>query len=130
MNTMENENKKINSGNNEVGGLIAYRGFARGKVRVITAEIQSVTISENEILVCTMTSSHLNEMCAKASAFVTDEGGVICHAAVVARQMKKPCIIGTKNATKVFKDGDTVEVDAMNGVVRKIYMDLDFIYEF
>ena len=54
----------------------------------------------------------------KAAAFVTDEGGITCHAAIVAREMKKPCIIGTKIATKVLKDGDLVEVDAEKGIVR------------
>jgi pyruvate,water dikinase len=49
---------------------------------------------------------------------VTDEGGITCHAAIVAREMKKPCIIGTKIATKILKDGDMVEVDAESGVVR------------
>ena len=45
---------------------------------------------------------------------------MMCHAAIVAREMKKPCIVGTKIATKIFKDGDMVEVDAEKGVVRKI----------
>jgi pyruvate,water dikinase len=53
----------------------------------------------------------------KASAFVTDEGGILCHAAIVSREMKKPCIIGTKIATKLLKDGDIIEVDANNGFV-------------
>ena len=53
----------------------------------------------------------------KAAAFVTDEGGIICHAAIIAREMKKPCIIGTKIATEVLKDGDLVEVNANHGVV-------------
>ena len=56
----------------------------------------------------------------KAAAFVTDEGGLLCHAAIIAREMKKPCIIGTKNATKAFDDGDLVEVDGDDSVVRKI----------
>ncbi len=54
----------------------------------------------------------------KASAFVTDEGGITCHAAIVAREMKKPCIVGTKIATKILKDGDEVEVDANAGMIR------------
>lgn len=54
----------------------------------------------------------------KAAAFVTNEGGIICHAAIVARELGKPCIVGTKIATKVLKDGDYVEVDANKGVVR------------
>ena len=52
-----------------------------------------------------------------AAAFVTDEGGIASHAAIVAREMKKPCIIGTKIATQVLKDGDLVEVDAEKGIV-------------
>jgi pyruvate,water dikinase len=56
----------------------------------------------------------------KAAAFVTDQGGITSHAAIVAREMKKPCIIGTKIATKVFKDGDIMEVDANKGIIRKI----------
>ena len=56
----------------------------------------------------------------KAAAFVTDEGGIMCHAAIIAREMKKPCVIGTKFATQIFKDGDMVEVEANNGIVRKL----------
>jgi pyruvate,water dikinase len=56
----------------------------------------------------------------KATAFVTDAGGILSHAAIVAREMKKPCIIGTGVATKVLKDGDLVEVDANKGVVKII----------
>ena len=56
----------------------------------------------------------------KASAVVTDEGGITCHAAIFSREINKPCVIGTKFATQVLKDGDIVEVDADNGIVRKI----------
>ena len=56
----------------------------------------------------------------KAAAFVTDEGGITCHAAIIAREMKKPCIVGTKIATQILHDGDLVEVDADKGVVRII----------
>ena len=54
----------------------------------------------------------------KAVAIVTDVGGITCHAAIVSREMKKPCVVGTKFATQVLKDGDMVEVDADKGVVR------------
>lgn len=56
----------------------------------------------------------------QAIAFITDEGGVLCHAAITARELKKPCIIGTKIATKVLKDGDLVEVDANHGIIKII----------
>jgi len=55
-----------------------------------------------------------------AAAFVTDEGGIGCHAAILARELKVPCVIGTRFATQVFKDGDMVEVDAEKGIVKKI----------
>jgi len=54
----------------------------------------------------------------KAAGIITDEGGITCHAAITSRELKKPCIIGTKFATQVLHDGDLVEVDADNGVVR------------
>lgn len=57
----------------------------------------------------------------KAVAIVTDEGGgILSHAAIVARELKIPCVIGTKVATRVFKDGDVVEVDANRGIVRRL----------
>ena len=55
-----------------------------------------------------------------ASAIVTDIGGLLFHAAIVSRELQKPCVIGTKNATSTFKDGDFVEVDAIAGVVRLV----------
>jgi pyruvate,water dikinase len=56
----------------------------------------------------------------KAAAIITDRGGLTCHAAIVAREMEKPCVVGTKHATKLLKDNDLVEVDASNGIVKKI----------
>ena len=56
----------------------------------------------------------------QAAAIVTNTGGLICHAAITSRELKIPCIIGTGNATLIFKDGDLVEVDAQKGMIRKI----------
>ncbi|MBU3965123.1 hypothetical protein KKA96_01965, partial [Patescibacteria group bacterium] len=56
----------------------------------------------------------------KAGAIITDDGGITCHAAIIARELGIPCIIGTKIATKVLKDGDLAEVDADKGVVKII----------
>jgi pyruvate,water dikinase len=56
----------------------------------------------------------------KAKAIITNEGGMACHAAIVAREMNKPCITGTKVATYSFKNGDEVEIDLKKGVVKKI----------
>jgi pyruvate,water dikinase len=75
---------------------------------------------DGEVLVTAMTTPDYLPAMHKAVAFVTDEGGITCHAAIVAREIGKPCVIGAKIATQVLKDGDMVEVDADNGVVRKI----------
>lgn len=56
----------------------------------------------------------------KAGAIVTDAGGILCHAAIVSRELKKPCVIGTQRATRMFKTGDRVYDDADNGTVSKI----------
>jgi pyruvate, water dikinase len=53
----------------------------------------------------------------KASAFITDECGITSHAAIISREMKKPCIIGTKNATSILKDNQLIEVDAKNNMI-------------
>ena len=54
----------------------------------------------------------------KAGAIVTNEGGITCHAAIVSRELGIPCVIGTKHATKILKNGDFIEVDADNGIIR------------
>ena len=73
-----------------------------------------------DILVTTMTTPDFVPLMQKASAVVTDIGGLLSHAAIISREFNKPCIIGTKIATKVLKDGDEVEVDADKGIVRKL----------
>ena len=75
-------------------------------------------INEGEILVSPMTMPDFVLAMKKASAFITDEGSLTCHAAIVAREMKKPCIVGTKIATQLLKNGMVVEVDADKGIVR------------
>ncbi len=104
----------------ELKGFTASRGKTTGKVKIIESVEEIHKIETGDILVAVMTRPDYLPAMQKASAFVTDEGGITCHAAIVAREMKKPCIIGTKIATKIFKDGDLVEVDADKGVVRII----------
>ena len=74
--------------------------------------------SSKDILVSPMTRPDFVPAMKIAGAVVTDEGGVICYAAIISRELGIPCIVGTKIATKVLHDGDLVEVDADNGVVR------------
>ena len=104
----------------ELNGTIACKGNAQGKVRIINTNAEIKDFQKGEVLITSMTSPNYISAMEKAVAFVTDEGGLLSHAAIVSREMNKPCIIGTKIATKVFKDGDLVEVDADKGVVKKI----------
>jgi phosphoenolpyruvate synthase/pyruvate phosphate dikinase len=73
-----------------------------------------------EILVASMTRIEFVPLMRRAKAIITNEGGLACHAAIISRELGIPCIIGTKIATKVLKDGDMVEVDADKGIVRII----------
>ena len=101
----------------QVKGQVAFKGKVQGIVRLLRRRDQVKSVTDGEIIVSPMTTPDFMPAMEKAAAFVTDEGGITCHAAIVARELKKPCIIGTKVATQVFKDGDLVEVDADNGIV-------------
>jgi phosphoenolpyruvate synthase/pyruvate phosphate dikinase len=104
----------------EIKGTSAFRGIARGIVRIVVTKQEIGNFKKGEILVAEMTSPGYVPIMKIAAAIITDEGGITCHAAIIAREMKKPCVIGTKIATKVLRDGDFVEVDADKGIVRMI----------
>jgi pyruvate,water dikinase len=74
-------------------------------------------IQPGEILVTPMTMPEYVPAMKLAAAIVTDEGGIICHAAISAREMEKPCIIGTRVATRCLDSGDWVEVNANKGII-------------
>lgn len=102
-------------------GMIASPGKVVGKVRIVDMDKKGLSqVEKGDILVTSMTTPDFVPAMEKAAAFVTNEGGITCHAAIVSREMKKPCIIGTKIATKVLRDGDLVEVDSDKGIVRII----------
>jgi phosphoenolpyruvate synthase/pyruvate phosphate dikinase len=104
----------------EITGTIAYPGKATGRVRIVLDPSKKVEFNHGDILVAEMTRPEYVPLMNKAAAVVTDGGGSLCHAAIVARELKKPCIIGTKNATKILQNDDLVEVDADKGIVRKL----------
>jgi phosphohistidine swiveling domain-containing protein len=103
-----------------IRGNSAFAGKVRGKVKIVLTSDDISKVKQGDILVAIMTFPHFVPAMEVAKAFVTDEGGILCHAAIIAREMSKPCIIGTKIATKVLKDGDLVEVDANKGIIKKI----------
>ncbi len=110
-----------NKGRSEIiKGLVAFKGKIQGKVKIVRSYHDVKNVEIGDILVANSTHPTYLPAMQKAAAFVTNEGGIISHAAIVSREMKKPCIVGTKIATKILKDGDLVEVDAEKGIVRKI----------
>ncbi|MFH1276664.1 MAG: PEP-utilizing enzyme [Candidatus Woesearchaeota archaeon] len=101
-------------------GDIANKGKVIGKVKIINHKKDLSKVKKGDIIVAGMTTpDHLIAM-EQAAGFITDTGGVTCHAAIIAREMNKPCITGTKIATRVLKDNDLVELDADNGIVKKL----------
>ena len=105
---------------NELEGQSACKGVVTGVVRIVRKQSDMDAVHDGDILVSPMTTPDFLPAMKQAAAFVTDEGGITCHASIVAREMGKPCIIGTKFATQVLRDGDLVEVDADHGVVRVV----------
>lgn len=102
-----------------IKGLSVFKGVTKGKVVLVNEKnILTVKFPKNSILVTDNTDVRFISFMKKSSAIITERGGLLSHAAIVARELKKPCIIGTKIATKVLKDGDLVEVNADTGVVK------------
>lgn len=102
-----------------ITGVVAYAGKVQGRARVINAEqISIVQFGEGDILITDNTDVRFLSLMKKAGAIVTDRGGILSHASIIARELKTPCIVGTQSATRLIKDGDLVEVGADNGVVR------------
>ncbi|MFA6514284.1 MAG: PEP-utilizing enzyme [Patescibacteria group bacterium] len=106
------------SHSNKLNGQIAFKGIAKGTVRIILDPLKVKIFNEGDILVAPWTRPEYLPIMKKAGAFITDGGGILSHAAIVARELKKPCIIGTKSATQILKDGDLIEVNANNGIVK------------
>lgn len=101
----------------QIKGITASLGCVRGRVKVLLKVHDLINVKPGDILVSSMTRPEMTPAMKKAAAVITDEGGLTSHAAIISRELKIPCIIGTKVATRILKDGDLVEVDANKGVV-------------
>lgn len=123
--TFRKFNTHSNKKERELSGAVAMHGKVRGRVKLVLHNRRNISkkvseFKEGEILVTEMTRPETVVACNKAAAIITDEGGITSHAAIIARELKIPCIVGTKHATQILKDGDIVEVDAERGVIRVI----------
>ncbi len=108
-----------------LSGTIANRGKTTGVVRILDQGYEHKNLSKflnemhkGEILVAETTSPEIMVACQKAAAIVTNQGGLMSHAAIVSRELGIPCIVGVEGATTKLKNGDTIEVDANLGIVR------------
>jgi len=111
------EEQKIEGGKVLLKGIPASPGIGSGKVKIILGPEDFGKFEKGDVLVARMTNPDYEPLMAKASAIVTDEGGSTCHAAIVSRELGVPCVVGTKVATKILKDGMEVTVDGTHGVV-------------
>jgi pyruvate,water dikinase len=104
---------------NELEGQIANKGKVEGMVKIIKDPIKDAhKFNPGDILVIGMTTPSFVPLLEVAAGIITDEGGVLCHAALISREMDKPCLIGVQNATQILKEGDHIVLDAFTGVVR------------
>lgn len=101
-------------------GQTASSGTAIGKAVILKSPKEVNRLKEGDILVAPSTSPDYVIAMRKAGAVVTDWGGMTSHAAIISREFGIPCIVGTERATKIFKDGDVVEVNADEGWVKKL----------
>ncbi len=120
-------NNKSKSKKIIINGISANKGRVSGLVRIIlddkmgsndellTQELYKV--KKGEILVTEMTRPLYVICMRKISAIVTDRGGILCHAAMVSREFGLPCVVNTKNATKILKNGQKIVVDADKGII-------------
>jgi len=103
-----------------IKGLAASMGVVRGKARVLEDASRLSELEDGEILVTYMTTIEFTPAFRKAGGVITDEGGMSCHAAIISREFKLPCVVGTKIATRVLQTGDEIEVDGGAGKVKII----------
>jgi len=109
----------------DLSGTVANGGKVVGIVRILDQGYEHKNLSKflddmhkGEILVAETTSPEIMVACQKAAAIVTNQGGLMSHAAIVSRELGIPCVVGVEGATTKLKNGDVVEVDANNGIIR------------
>lgn len=104
----------------QLRGRPAYPGLVRGTVKVVREQGDFGKLRRGDILVAPNTRPEYVPAMLLAGAIITEEGGITSHAAIVSRELKKPCIVGMQGAIGQLRDGDLVEVDAATGEVRKL----------
>ena len=104
----------------ELRGVPACKGTVEGTVRIVRTKADMEAFRAGEILVTNQTTPEFVPIMKRAGAIVAEQGGITSHAAVISRELGVPCVIGIKTATRILQTGDKVQVDATNGIVKKI----------
>jgi pyruvate,water dikinase len=102
---------------NELRGFAASPGVAEGPARVLKSVEEIALVREGDILVCPVTAPSWAPVFGKIKAAVSDIGGTMSHAAIVAREYGMPAVVGTGHATKMIRTGQRVRVDGTSGIV-------------
>ena len=103
-------------------GIAIGNKIGQGKVHIIEDVSKIGEFQKGEVLVTKMTDPDWTSIMSIASAIVTNEGGKTCHSAIISRELGIPCIVGTGEATKVLKTGQTITVDCTSGSEGKIFL--------
>jgi phosphohistidine swiveling domain-containing protein len=101
----------------QLTGRIGCAGVASGPVCIVQPDNMGMQFPEGAVLVCAVTTPDYVPFMQRAAAIVTDQGGILSHAAIVARELKKPCIVGTGTATTRLHEGQQVTVNANEGII-------------
>lgn len=101
-----------------IKGTPASLGTVKGRVKILHDSLESHKIKKGDILVVEMTDPLYMHAIMRSGGLITNIGGLLSHAAIVSRELKIPCIVGTKNATKVLKNNQLIVLDATKGEVR------------
>ena len=102
----------------QLRGTGASAGVVRGRARVTRTQADFAAVKEGDIIVCSSSNTSWVPLFAIAGGLITDTGGVLSHAAVVAREFALPAVVGTGDATSRIADGRLVELDGSSGIVR------------
>lgn len=108
-----------NNAQKKLSGQVAFPGYVTGKVKVLTEKnIYKTEFTKGSILVTDNTDVRFLPMMKLSGAILTERGSILSHASIIARELKKPCVVGVKNLMKFLKNEDFIEVDANRGIVK------------
>lgn len=112
-------NKAV-TGGKELSGRPAFPGVARGTVKIVLNQRDFAKMKPGDVLAAHNTRPEFVPVMKLAGAIITEEGGITSHAAIAARELKIPCLVGVQGAVSILRDGDRVEVDAAKGLIKRI----------